>query len=95
VNLEIMGDSSASAGTGTKKALEKLVRQAGIRPLSPGTASARHTLILTEENDIIHCELLDQGRRIVYTSLIKPISAAEKASFSRSLGDAVFNGFGR
>jgi hypothetical protein len=94
VNLEIRGNSSALADAGTRKALEKLVRQAGIRPLTPGTANVRYTLILMEVEDIIHCELLDQGRRILYSSLIKPVSASEKALFSRSLGDAIFDGFG-
>jgi hypothetical protein len=92
VNLEIRGDPAA---TGTNKALEKLVRQAGIRPLSSATANARYTLILTEASGLIHCELLDQGRRILYTSLPKPVSVAEKALFSRSMGDAIFDGFDR
>jgi hypothetical protein len=89
VNLEIYGDSAEAQ---TKKVLEKLVHQAGIRSLS---ANARYTLILAEEDGIVHYELLDRGRRILYRTATMPSSAAEKALFSRSLGDAIFDGFDR
>jgi hypothetical protein len=88
VNLELYGDSAA----GTKKLLERLVRQAGIRPLS---ANTRYTLILAEEDGIVHYELLDRGRRIMFRTATMPSTATEKALFSRSFGDAIFDGFDR
>jgi hypothetical protein len=86
VNLEIYGNSAGA------RALGKLVRQAGIRSLP---ANARYTLILTEEDDIVHYELQDRGRTILYRTAFMPSTAAEKALFSRSLGDAIFDGFDR
>jgi hypothetical protein len=86
VNLVIYGNSAEA------RVLRKLVRQAGIRPLS---ANARYTLKIAEEDGIVHYELMDRDRSILYRTANMPSSAREKALFSRSLGDAIFDGFSR
>jgi Flp pilus assembly protein TadD len=83
----------SGASAPVESALRKAARQAGIDPA--GDRVPRYTLSLKAGNGDVLCELYDEGRGIALVSRnvpLRSLSSPDKAEFSRSLGDAVFDG---